>query len=951
MSVEPPRRSADTRTGDPRSLSVDFGAPPESPGELAMRSRIAARLDLDIGQADQVIDRYQVLRRLGAGGMGVVYEARDPQLDRAVALKLLRMDRATSPSDGHERLRREARVLAKLSHPNVVQIHEVGEHQGMTFVVMELVRGQTLFEWQLTKERSVEEVLATYRQAGLGLAAAHRAGVVHRDFKPSNALIDEDGRVRVVDFGLSRASVVGESVTLPTPEDNSSTGIVGTPGYIAPEVLARRPATAASDQFSFCVSLWEALTGDRPSAISPSSGITAQFSGPAWLRRVLIRGLAKDPLDRWPDLPTLLRALDHRPRRQVWLLLGLPLVGLAAGLFGSHLLEESGEDPCSAQSPDFDEVWNPHTAAQLRARLMALGRTDAEAELVARALDRQRSRWLDTQQAACRATRVTASWTPQLHAAASRCLIDNLEQSRDFVAMFDPALGDPPLSVRPLIAELADPRECMDLDLLTRRSASANDDALIDLRQSLSRTRLLLAGETLRADAQTEALLIRARELRRLHPEDPSTEWVLGEALELRADAEQWHQRPERAWPLLREALPIARRSANPRLELDCLSRMGLIAAEQLEQPERAADFVAAAAGVVPLLESDPRAELQHALMRAELARSQQLLTEAEGILRTVIDAELHNEEFAGASADRARLRLANVVAEQGRLAEALQIYAELRDSLAAQLGPEAAEVGFVEFNIGLTLAQAGGREREAESHLLRAVEVLERSFGARSLRLAPALTALAELELQDGRLDEAHDHAKRAWQLQRQLPAGHGDRGQALKIIGAVHSANADHAAALPIYELMVETLQMDAEEEAALTHMIGWTKCRLSQCAAARPDFEHALARTSSDQVRLFATVGLANADIAEARPQQAIERLARLRPLLEDEFSDDDELRGEVEWLMARALVDSNADRRQARTHLRQAKAAYATVAIPPDIEADITRLATTLGVHDE
>ncbi|MBL8975191.1 MAG: serine/threonine protein kinase, partial [Myxococcales bacterium] len=221
-----------------------------------------------IERAEQ-IGRFEILGLLGAGGMGVVYTAYDPALDRKVAVKLLR-ERQTERED---RAWREARALARLAHPNVVAIHAVGRHAGRLFLAMELVAGVTLDVWLARQPRDPREILAIVLQAGRGLAAAHAAGIVHRDFKPANVIVGADGRARVVDFGLARSFAGGER---PPPEhtrrvasvlDTTLTragGRPGTPRYMSPEQREGLPVDARSDQYAFCVVLFEALAGELP---------------------------------------------------------------------------------------------------------------------------------------------------------------------------------------------------------------------------------------------------------------------------------------------------------------------------------------------------------------------------------------------------------------------------------------------------------------------------------------------------------------------------------------------------------------------------------------------------------------------------------------------------------------------------------------------------------------
>jgi WD40 repeat protein/predicted Ser/Thr protein kinase len=290
-----------------------------------------------------------VLRRIGAGGMGVVYAAYDNELERRLAIKLVH--RARARGDHQARVRREAQAMARLSHPNVVQVYEVGEHEQQVFVAMEFVTGPTLAEWSKAQPPAPERwraVLDKYIEVGRGLAAAHAARLVHRDFKPANAIVGDDGRVRVLDFGIARAfestgpvrgaepaeeSELDDGEQEPSDIDPLSTpltrtgALVGTPAYMSPEQFERGSVDARSDQFSFCVALYEAIYGERPFAGTTTPSLMfALISGdirpapartevPTWVRDVLVRGLASKPDARWPSMTELLDALARDPER------------------------------------------------------------------------------------------------------------------------------------------------------------------------------------------------------------------------------------------------------------------------------------------------------------------------------------------------------------------------------------------------------------------------------------------------------------------------------------------------------------------------------------------------------------------------------------------------------------------------------------------------------------
>ncbi|HWB77777.1 MAG TPA: protein kinase [Nannocystaceae bacterium] len=291
-----------------------------------------------LGRAAPVrIGRYLILERIGKGGMGEVCSAYDPELDRKVAIKLLRSDLGLDPG-ARARLLREARALARLSHPNVVAVHDAGVIGRDVFVVMELVNGQTLAAFLRTAPKDWRSIRDLLVQAGRGVVAAHEAGIVHRDFKASNVLVSRDDgqlRVRVLDFGLARTSAIDEvpsSGSAPAIEPLlTRTGIVmGTPAYMAPEQILGSDVGAAADQFAFCVTLFEALYQLRP---FPEQDIVARLhaiqagrvapppaaaSVPAWLHRTILRGLAADPSQRFASMRALLDELqlDRRKRRR-----------------------------------------------------------------------------------------------------------------------------------------------------------------------------------------------------------------------------------------------------------------------------------------------------------------------------------------------------------------------------------------------------------------------------------------------------------------------------------------------------------------------------------------------------------------------------------------------------------------------------------------------------------
>jgi serine/threonine protein kinase len=305
--------------------------------------------------ADGRVGRYVVRHPIGEGGMGVVYAAHDPDLGREVALKLLH------PTVAAERLIREAQALARLSHPNVVTVYEVGEDRGRVFLAMERVRGITLRAW-LAEPRPWRAIVAAFLEAGRGLEAAHQAGLVHRDFKPANVLRGDDGRVRVVDFGLALPLATGAGAGAAAPLRCTQTGArLGTPAYMAPEQHRGDQATARSDQYAFAVALWEALHGEHPFG-GESWDELADRAGagrlrpprrrlPAPLQRGLERALRADAAERFPTITDLLALLEaSRAPRRLWAMAVVLLLLTAAGA-GGWLLARGASVPAPQAIP------------------------------------------------------------------------------------------------------------------------------------------------------------------------------------------------------------------------------------------------------------------------------------------------------------------------------------------------------------------------------------------------------------------------------------------------------------------------------------------------------------------------------------------------------------------------------------------------------------------------
>ncbi|HVH97505.1 MAG TPA: serine/threonine-protein kinase, partial [Enhygromyxa sp.] len=365
----------------------------------------------------EAIDRFEVLRVIARGGMGELYLGWDDRLDRKVAIKLVQAQRHSELAE--QRLLREAKVLGQLSHPNVVSVFEVGHFEGRVFVAMEFVEGVTLRRWLRQLEPSgaarTQAILACFAAAGRGLAAVHAAGLAHRDFKPDNVLVGADKRVRIVDFGLARSlhetceeaelglalvarereseSTAREADLLETPTLTEDGALLGTPRYIAPEQWLGRRGDALSDQFSFCVALYEALFEVQPFQASTLEELSAAVQSgklrpmprraevAPHVREALLRGLSGKPSDRFPSMDALLEALLPTPTRRSPRLPGVLALGLLAiVLAGAALIWSRGH----GSAPSIDGS----TFARLQRELVAaehLARAEAQIEALSEA--------------------------------------------------------------------------------------------------------------------------------------------------------------------------------------------------------------------------------------------------------------------------------------------------------------------------------------------------------------------------------------------------------------------------------------------------------------------------------------------------------------------------------------------------------------------------------------
>jgi len=471
-------------------------------------ARILDATDAELLPPGTQLGRYRIEQHVGSGGMGAVYAAHDPELNRRIALKVLH---AADPAE-QERLLREARALAQLDHPGIVGVHDVGTIDGRVFVTMDFIEGRNLRDW--AQERPWREVLETCIEAGRGLSAAHAVGLVHRDFKPDNVLVGDDGRVRVVDFGLSR---LADAPLVPDLRDPSATGgadsievtqqgaLVGTPAYMAPEQLRQARSDEGSDQFAFAVTAWEMLYRERPYPGRDLEDLCRAFEAgdeplaptaspvPRRVRGLLQRALSIEPELRFPSLATLLDGLGDRPRqramrRAAWM---APTAAAAAAALWIGLGDPAAV--CANAEAQLIGIWDFERAQALQETFADAGHPRAAAIFASTSglLDRYAAGWVDMRTAACEATSVRGEQSPALMDLRMACLdrrsgelsalVASLSRgsSQDLDHAVDAVLRLEPLEIcadTPLLTATAPrpsaPNQLADLELLETRMAA-----------------------------------------------------------------------------------------------------------------------------------------------------------------------------------------------------------------------------------------------------------------------------------------------------------------------------------------------------------------------------------------------------------------------------------------------------------------------------------------------
>jgi tetratricopeptide (TPR) repeat protein/predicted Ser/Thr protein kinase len=845
----------------------------------------SGRADRPIGRGE-TLGRYVVLEKIGAGGMGVVYAAYDPELDRKVALKLLHAGPVVSvetrdsgtavdaSAAGRDHLLAEAQAMARLSHRNVITVHDVGTIDDRVFIAMEYVEGWPLSKWMRQPERTWREILGVFLEAARGLEAAHAAGLVHRDFKPDNVLVSRTGEVRVLDFGLARLS--GEDAP---PDDTdvetaswrqsslskqTHASRVGTPAYMSPEQHLGQPCDARSDQFSFCVACYEGLYGKRPFAgRTPMELALAIADGeliepprdskvPGWVRRVLLRGLRHHPEDRHADMSTLIEALSRDPGRALrrWGAVAAVAVGaLGAGIVAS----DRGPARCSGASQAIAEVWDDGRRSHLRTALLESGLPYAKvaAEQVEATLDGYADAWAEMHTEACQATAVRHEQSEQLLDRRMVCLERRriaLDQLVDVLAQADRQTVERAVDAARALPDLA---HCADVDALMAGEPppppGVEREQLDAVDRELAKSAALEASGRVKEGLEAAQLaLAMSRELGSASRQAEASMAMASHYLELDDGSA--------AEPLLYRTVELADRSGQDRLRAAALS--GLVGAlgrqRRFDQARRFANFARAAFDRV----GSPAAGL--AQIERELgvvALREGRLTEARDHFELALEKVLEeHDEHSPAYLDTLN-NLALTRRDLGEYESALESFRQIRDEWRETYGERHPGTAIMTLNMGTVLSTLG-KQDEAIAEYEVALETFETAVGPDCLDVGYTAESMAIAHGEQGRYDQALKLHERAQSVFR----AHGASGQAdlalsLDNMGVVFQQRGEPERALETHRQALAQWQATVGEGHPdlgypLGH-IGDDLRALGRLDEARPKYEMALALFEKGQL----------------------------------------------------------------------------------------------------
>jgi tetratricopeptide (TPR) repeat protein len=752
--------------------------------------------------------RFAVGRLLGAGGMGEVYEAYDAELDRSIALKVLRPEHARLA----DRLVRESRMMAKIVDPAVITVHDVGRDRDAIFIAMELVRGTTLGAHVAARQPSWREIVALYQRAGRGLAAAHAVGVVHRDFKPENVLVELGGdavqRVVVTDFGISRAAAAPDSdadVQLTVP------GVaVGTPAYMAPEQLAGHAVDARADVFAFSVSLWEALFGARPFAGATVGAIREAMTRPPRapggvprrLVRALERGLAIDPEARWPSMAELVRELAEILARRRRVQIAVAALGLVAiGIVGSlALARATHRDPCAIGS-ELDAAYRDRRG--VLASALASDPPSLAAVLVR--FDHVDDIWRATHAATCSADR-----TPIQSATTTACLD---ARRIELAGIVDDLVHDGPRHAREYGGFLGDPALCaqpadgllvpwVPRDPVLRRIVTPLRHQVFDAEAARDRQDFASATASAR-----RLVAIASHVWPMLHAE---TVYLLGTTLSMSDSGAV-------AVPVLHEAVVVAAAAHDDYIEANGWIQLAESSSNDAGDAVRGLEYTTYANAAIDRLGRPRELVALNDYVRGSALVDLHRWAEAETALRESISIGESDPEASYTLATSIQ-GLGYLFEDEGRYRDAV---AEYRRALARvpESDASASAIVFRE-RLAVDLASLGD-PATAEPIARQAFALAQRTIGDSNIDAPIAQASLAEVLHVAGKDDEALAAIRDAVESIKRLAGGHGERyASALGNEADMLSDLARFAEAAPLYARACDILAAqtgDASSEYA--------------------------------------------------------------------------------------------------------------------------------------
>jgi serine/threonine protein kinase/tetratricopeptide (TPR) repeat protein len=857
------------------------------------------------------IGRYVVLGLVGRGGMGEVYAAYDPELDRKVAVKLLRIKRGAgvSQAEGRQRTLREAQAIARLSHPNVVVVFDVGTYQEQVFIAMEFVDGNTVTYWLQAADRSWQEIMKVFLAAGRGLAAAHEKGLVHRDFKPDNVMVGRDNQVRVMDFGLARqvtekASPVSErtpmqeaagvidldsssTVVIPAPGGSGASplpkatptstpsptetqpvnpptetqsvpsgmfevqltrtgAMMGTPAYMAPEQFLGAATDARTDQFSFCVALYEALYGQRPFGGNTMFALTSnvvqgkvrepppETNVPPWIRRILLRGLRPTVSERFASMAELLDAFGKDPgtKRRKAVVAGLAAV-LAVGLVvGGRQVLPDRRAVCGGGPAKLAGVWDlrrpgqPASALTRQTRIRnaflhsGKGYASNVYATVDKALTNYAEDWAAMHQEACESTQVRGEQSAEVLDLRMSCLQERLGGLRALTDLFSEASGGVVENAVSAVNALGSLDRCADVSLLRSVVRPPEDPAT---RARVAEVRSRLAG------------------------------------LKARYDAGRWKEVLQDAPVLVAEAKVIGYQP----LVAEALAQSGIALLKSNDSKAAESAFLEAFWAADSSRHDEVRAEAASQLVfvfgfqNGQFEAAERWSRTAEAVLQRIGGHELLHAWLLN--------NMGSSIYMSGDRQGALRVWQRALALKEKALGREHPDVGVSEGNIAIALGELS-LNQEALAHVDRSIVLLEHGLGAGHPDLATQLSNRGEILDALGRHREARQSFERARVIwERELGLQDRNLAYALTGIGTSYLAEGDPGSAVAPLERALKIRE---------AHEMDWSRRADTRFALAR-----ALWETNRDRSRARALAEQAKDGYAKGSSAAMKTRLAEI------------------------------------------------------------------------